>query len=54
MITATATTEALFRRIRTRAGQLIVRRGEALARSREDARTDWHSARSLWPDFGRD
>ena len=54
MITAAVPGEALIRRLRLRAERLALARGEALVRNRRTAVTDWHSAASLWPDFGRD
>jgi hypothetical protein len=51
MIRAAARAAPLIQRLRARAARIAAAR---VAARRQRARTDWHSAAALWPDFAGD
>ena len=54
MIRAVASADRLVQRLRVQAERLAAMRGAQKQRERAGKRADWHSARSLWPDFTDD
>lgn len=54
MISTTAHTASLLQFLTRRAQALALKRAEALAKNASRSPINWHSARSLWPDFTQD
>lgn len=53
MITATLASDALVRRLETRAQRIAARHAQQLRQTRKAGAADWHSSQSLWPNFTR-
>jgi hypothetical protein len=54
MITATASTDALIRRLAIRAERAVRHLEDHARRKQRGSSADWRSARSLWPDLELD